>query len=293
MRFPDVVIAAAPRCGTTALFSWLGAHPNVCTSDAKESRFLLDADSPLLPKRNVHTDGLPGYASLFARCGPDAVALEATPDYLYNHTPAEVLSTLRPMPHVVFVLRRPPGRLYSFYEYARNNMALLPREVTFAEYVRRMRDPGDTMLDGLGTLRQQLSYGRYADYLGPWLNLFPRDRISVVLFERLVVDPREEISRLARRIGVDPAWYEGYQFKRVNESYGVRSQRLQRMRKLAAPYLPGGRVKSAMRHLYERAFTRRARDAPDPALSAELDLFYQDANRSLSELLEIDLSLWR
>ena len=45
MTFPNLVIAGAPRCGTSSLFRWLADHPNVCTSAATETRYLLDADS--------------------------------------------------------------------------------------------------------------------------------------------------------------------------------------------------------------------------------------------------------
>jgi len=294
MRLPDVVIAGAPRCGTTALFAWLVAHPQVCGTAAKETRYLMDASSPLLPARNVHNAGLDGYARLFAHCPAGLTAVEATPDYLYQQTPVRMLASLRPIPHVVIVLRRPSTRLYSFYQYARNNMALLPREVTFAEYLRRIRDPQDTTLDGLGTLGHQLAYGRYADYLVPWLEAFPPERISVFLFEHLVDDPRRELEALSRRIGVDPAFYATYRFERINPSYEVRSQRLQRFRKAAARVTPGGSLKRGLRSLYERVLTRRlAESSAEPEQLAELDADYREANRRLAALLNIDLQAWK
>jgi len=42
--FPNLVIAGAPKSGTSSLFFWLAAHPEVCGSQKKETYFLADKD---------------------------------------------------------------------------------------------------------------------------------------------------------------------------------------------------------------------------------------------------------
>ena len=58
---PNVVIAGAPKCGTTSLFAWLADHPDVCGSNVKEARYFLDPGDPLFDEtRTSVTTGSPG-----------------------------------------------------------------------------------------------------------------------------------------------------------------------------------------------------------------------------------------
>ena len=142
MTLPTTVIAGAPKCGTSSLFTWLVDHPEVCGSRFKETRYFLDPDHALLDRRsNYHEHGMAGYSSHFRQCdGAGAkVVLEATPHYLYQRTALEALSTLDPLPTVLFLLRKPSDRTYSEYQFARNNRAVIDRGVTFREFVGMVR----------------------------------------------------------------------------------------------------------------------------------------------------------
>ena len=66
--YPDLVICGAPRCGTTSLYTYLGAHPDVGITRVKETHFFLGADHPLaLP---VHCD-----KRMFAKFKSDLLTL--------------------------------------------------------------------------------------------------------------------------------------------------------------------------------------------------------------------------
>ena len=41
---PHIVIAGAPKSGTSSLHRWLADHPDICSPLADESRYLLDDD---------------------------------------------------------------------------------------------------------------------------------------------------------------------------------------------------------------------------------------------------------
>ena len=91
---PNVVIAGAPKCGTTSLFAWLADHPDVCGSNVKEARYFLDPDDPLFDEiSNFRDHGLAGYEAYFTDCEERKaqVVLEATPVYLYQQTAPEGL----------------------------------------------------------------------------------------------------------------------------------------------------------------------------------------------------------
>ena len=107
MTLPNLVIAGAPKCGTTSLFRWLADHPQVATSNVKETFFLMDRGHSMARKEsNYHQHGLAAYESFFATCPADcSIVLEATTHYLYQETALDVLSTLPSEPQIIFVLR--------------------------------------------------------------------------------------------------------------------------------------------------------------------------------------------
>jgi len=294
MNLPTLVIAGAPKCGTSSLHAWLAAHPAVCVAAAKETRYLLDADSPLRPSITFHERGLAGYGELFAHCPEGEVIVESTPDYLYSGTALTVLADLPSKPRILFILRRPADRVYSFYQYARNHMAVLPRNLSFDSYLGMVREPGSPRLRRAGTLAHQLRYSDYAHWLAPWFAAFDRERLRVVLFEQLVADPSATTSAIADWAGIDPAFYAGYAFPRENETVEIRSQSAQRLRKRLAPLIRSTGLKGFLRGAYARVATTALKPMSDHDrdLVAQLEAGYQDANRRLAEMAELDVDRW-
>src|SRR5689334_10681741 len=85
LTLPNLVIAGAPKCGTSSLYRWLADHPQAFGSAPKETFYLMDEGHPLLRKgSNFHTRGLAGYAEFFDGRNEEArVIFEATTHYLY------------------------------------------------------------------------------------------------------------------------------------------------------------------------------------------------------------------
>src|SRR5262249_17888741 len=125
MSLPNLIIAGAPKCGTGSLFKWLSDHPQVCGSRVKETFYLMDRGHPLLKyDSNFYTHGLDGYKAYFTHCNNcRKIIVEATTHYIYQKTALEVLSCLETKPQIIFVLRKPSSRVYSSYQYTKNNLA--------------------------------------------------------------------------------------------------------------------------------------------------------------------------
>jgi hypothetical protein len=299
MTYPNLVIAGAPRCGTSSLFQWLADHPDVCTSPMKETRYLLDADSPIVDRRRSYDEhGLAGYAALFEHCAsrqPEpAVVMEATPDYLYQSTAPMVLASLQPQPLIMFLLRRPSERVFSHYRYAQNNMALLPRRMTFAEFVDAARTKGGA-LDGMRNLPHAVDYSRYASYLAVWTRQFDSSRIRVYLLERMKADARRFMHTVASDAGLDPSFYDSYAFPRMNDSVEIRWRWLERARPTLARAVPAGPVKRAARQLHGAlnvAKTSPGATGDERAVMRDLDREFAPDNARLASMLSMDLEEW-
>ena len=299
---PNAVIAGAPRCGTTSLFAWLAAHPEVCGSNTKETLYLLDPTDPMFnAKSNYLRHGLEGYEAYFADCtGVPKVVLEATPMYLYQRTALEVLSSLDPVPNVFFLFRKPSARSYSHFHYMQDTKARIDRGITFREFIELARKEDPQILKiSTGDARYVLTHSRYADYLPAWLERFPESHLHFFLFEELQNDPVSIAKTVASQLVIEPDFYDSYDFRRKNKAFRVRHAWLLKFRREVGRHIPAPtrkRLKAAMARAYSRLNVDPApvRMTSDEArVLAELDQYFEPLNERLAELTGLDLTAWR
>lgn len=294
MRRPRFLVIGAGRCGTTTLHSWLGQHPDVLVSRPKETDFF----------DRGYAKGLDAYwRDHFSHWSGQQTAGEATPAYFRLPYVAGRIQRDLPDVRLIASLRNPVERAYSSWwmDYARGfddrpfEVAALDELKTpptllagpdgerfhlASRLVRQHRHPG---------LSVYLYGGHYAEHLRVYLDLFPRDRIHILLLEDLMADPASTISRIWTFLGVDPAAGRLHAVPR-NRSRGALTARLYRtplLRSLAWRTFrgPGARIERVLDRL-------RAR----PSMAAEtrqlLVDYFRDQNRALERMLGRDLSHW-
>ncbi len=295
---PNLIIAGAPKCGTTSVFQWLSDHPEVCGSSTKETYFLMDRESPLFNDSCSYLDsGLEGYKSYFDKNAMDfAVRVEATPDYIYQKTPLLALSTFPSMPKVVFILRDPVERAYSAYKFFSGHKSLFDEKLSFDEFVRAVQDDTGPTGHRLWPLASNtIRYGAYSEYLDAWRDAIGLENIHLYLYEDLKRDPLAFMARLAGELGIDSSFYKSYQFEVHNRSYDVNSIALHRLKTQLANLLPDSGVKAALGRIYRRmnvnSFSEQRSEA-DLAASAQLSAYYAPANDSLAADYGVDISAW-
>jgi hypothetical protein len=298
---PNGVIAGAPRCGTTSLFAWLAAHPEVCASNTKETLYLLDPSDPMFDKRrNYSRGGLEGYEVFFDDCsGPKPLVLEATPMYLYQQTALEVLSSLDPLPNIVFLFRKPSDRSYSHFHYMQDTKARIDRNVSFREFVELARND-DPRIEKLSTgdAGRVIAYSRYAEYLPVWLDRFPETHLHFFLFEDLTKDPAFLARTVADRLAIDPLFYDSYDFRRKNKSFRIRNAPLHRLKRSVGHRIPRGtrkRLKSVMAPVYRLNVDPApvAVTSDELRVLEELEHYFEPYNERLAALTGLDLAAWR
>lgn len=294
LRYPNLLIIGAPRCGTTSLHDWLIAHPRIDGAARKETFYLMDRGSFDFDRRhNVHDHGLAGYARLFSRCTGADVRIESTTGYLYQQTALEVLGRLPGDPRFVVVLREPAARVLSTFHYYRGHKAQLPREFTFGRFVEAI-DSGDARVRGNEFLGAAIEHSRYAHHLARWRERVGAQRLRIVLFEDLRRDARALVPDLARWCGVDPAFYDSYDWPHRNESYEVRFPLLHAaVMKTVLPLVRSERVKRGLRAAYVRLNGSASRCSEDErVVLAELRERFADDNARLAREWGLDLTAW-
>jgi Sulfotransferase domain len=307
MRIPNVVIAGAPKCGSTSLYYYLDSHPEACGSDVKETCFLMDQEFLTDPANAAQakgskylTHGLEGYSSYFTRCNESepCVLFESTPGYMYQQTALKVLPSLTPPVKLVFILRRPSARMWSLYTYATGNLAAMPKDMTFPEFIAWLKKPRDKNLV-VPIAENEYHYSKYVNYLIPFKERCRDGQMVICLAEDLKRDPAGFMKQLCTEIGLDPSFYDTYQFVRHNESFRPKNQLLQKVRRQLSHALPNSDFRKsgifkAFLHLYDRVngSSPLKKTTADEECLAQLDMEYRPYCEHLAREFDLDLSSW-
>jgi hypothetical protein len=264
---PTFVVAGTQRSGTTALWHWLGAHPDVFVASAKELHFF-DTN---------WQDGVDSYRQSFHGWGGQPAIGEVTPNYIFDADAVSRMVEVMPDVRVVVSLREPVERAYSHY-WARRSRAFETRE--FADVIAA--EPAEVIRSkGSGYL---LARGRYLGQIERALEVLPREHLLVVLFDDLEQRPTETFAEICRFVGVDDQVVPAEVGRPANAHRQFRSQRVRRL----TLRLPG-----PTRDLVGRINSRAVGYPPlDPALRRELVERFRPDNEALASWLGRDLSAW-
>src|SRR4051794_33488921 len=139
---PYLLVAGAYRSGSTALFTYLSAHPQVAPARVKETGFFFPDAEDTGTNYRFGKDSLEDYASLFPRsAGPDAVRVEASPGYLFYGESARAINAALPNARIVVSLRQQVPWLVSWYKTLKA-LGIVASTIDFDEYIQlQVTDP--------------------------------------------------------------------------------------------------------------------------------------------------------
>ena len=180
-RLPDFVVIGAHKAGTTSLFHYLDAHPDIHMAPDKELHYFSDHN---------WDRGMDWYRSNFVGAGDAAAVGEASPGYaawpFFDHVVERMWRTI-PHARLVYILRHPVERLIAHYRHDAFHWG----------------DQGPIETALLDEDRY-LSRSRYALQLDRYLERFDRDQILVLISEELRADRQRVMRRAYTFLGVDP-----------------------------------------------------------------------------------------
>jgi Sulfotransferase domain len=308
-RLPDFFIVGHPKCGTTALYEMLAAHPEVYMSEVKEPRyFASDLPSPYQPRSlGGRDETYEDYLSLFAGARPEQRIGEGSTAYIWSQTAAGLIARAQPTARIIAILREPASFLRSLHlqllQHKSEEVASL-REAIELEPRRRAGEALTKINEAWPQVLMYTDRVRYVEQLRRYREAFPAEQVLVLLYDDFRADNdatvrsvqrflgieelgANEISRanpsVQRRVGVDNALHSAF------FGGGPALRTVRRGARVLAPE----RVRRGAFQVLRRNLVFANPQAPDEQLMGELRRRFEPEVRALGEYLDRDVvSLW-
>ena len=299
MTWPNFLLIGAAKAGTSSVFAYLGQHPEVFASPAKEPNFFALAGErvayagpgdTIINQASITDEQR--YLALFrGSAGAKAVG-EASTLYLYAHGAAAAIHRRAPGARIVVILRDPVERAYSSFLHMRRD----GRDVE-SSFEAALELEDSRVARHWEHLWHYTRLGHYHAQLQRYFDVFPPEQVRVWLYEDLKADPRRVLREVFEFLGVDPA-FEPDMSIRHKVAGTPRSKALHTVltrpnpaKSLAKRLLPAhvrSRVYGALMHRNVREHRETMEEETRHRLQA---LFRADIER-LESLLNRDLSSW-
>lgn len=242
------VIAGAQRSGTTLLYRLLAEHPEITMAapEQPEPKFFLREDAVEL--------GLEGYQRHFPIGARTSVRGEKSTSYIESEAAARHIRAVLPDARLVFVLRDPVERALSNYRFSvAHGVETADMAEAFLKEDSR-RGHYDRERFSVSPFAY-LERGMYVRHLDAYRRHFPRERMKLLLFERLIAG-EEDLAGLLSFLGVSDDGVPDLPARPVN----------------ASPPAPDGEPSDSLRRYLAEVF--------------------REPNRELARRYDLDLSRW-
>jgi hypothetical protein len=192
---PNAILGGAQKSGTTTLHRLLETHPRIYFPPRPQEIHFFDLE------RNF-ARGLGWYRRHFDGRADEPVVAQTSPLYLYEPKAAARIASALPEARMIFLLRNPIDRAHSHYWHeVRYGWEGLSFEDALAAEPERLKRGEEA--------RRHYSYldrGRYGRQLARYLEVMPRERVLVVLYDDLARDPAAVARRAVAFLGESEEW---------------------------------------------------------------------------------------
>jgi Sulfotransferase family len=299
MTMPNFLIVGAGKAGTTALYRYLGQHPQIYLSPVKETNFFAlqgekaDFRGPGVQERinSWSVTDVESYRALFNRVSGEEAIGEASPLYLYSPKAPRRIRHHLPDVKLVAVLRDPAERAHSAFVH----MVREARE-PFTDFELALNEEEARVEDNWPWIWHYERVGFYNEQLRRYFDLFDREQVRVYLYEDLGADPVGVLKDIFRFLGVDdesvPDVSVRHNLGGVPKSTAVHSflKRPNPLKNAIKPLIPSGPRKRMVAKLRNRNLRAAPRLAPE--VRRRLVGAYREDVLGLQDLIGRDLSGW-
>jgi hypothetical protein len=292
---PNFFIVGAPRCGTTALYSYLRQHPDIFLPEYKEPHFFnTDMNSGGAIRDEAE------YLALFAEAGNQTRIGEASVYYLSSEAAPERIRSFCPTAKIIVMLRNPVDAVDALHAH---QVAAWIEEVWDLEQTLALEEKRKRGLHIPVWMDDphKLFYRQTVDFpaqVRRYLQAFGRENLHDIIFDDFKRDTAAAFRHTCTFLGVTPD--VELEFPVVWSNPSFRSQTLARfvrqppglLRRLGRVIMPG-RARATVVNVLNGWNSVRAPRQPMPVeLRNRLTAEFAPQVNELSNLLGRDLSNW-
>lgn len=279
---PDFFVVGAPKTATTSLHHYLSQHPDLFVPSIKEPHYFSWPEVADTYYRTTFVTTEPAYRALYEPCPAESVSGDFSTSYLFSQTAAARIHAHRPDARIIISLRDPVERAVSHYRMDLRDgytSASLGSLVDASAPDPRFR-------------REYIDVGRYAHQIVRYTDRFPPEHVHFILFDDLMLDPKREVRRLLRFLGVDEHQEIDVSGKR-NTAGRPRSPVAARMIRSTVAHRVVSVLPERPRSILRRSLLRPETAAPSADLHEALADEFVGEIDVLEEMLGRDLGAWR
>lgn len=306
---PDFFIVGAPKCGTTSIYAYLQAHPQIFLAPKEPHYFGSDLEEVWIGPRAGRRSSSEEYFGWFTGSDWALRRGDASGWYLRSRVAAREIHGYNPDARIIAAVRNPLDMLPSFHSQALyDGVEDLPdfADALAAETDRR---EGRRIPPNNSSYPWRLFYresARFSEQLRRYFEVFGSDAVRVVVFDDLVADPERTYRDLLDFLTVDQDFLPDFEV--MNPNKRIRSGRIQnliwqlsdpasRVRRIATKAIPAHALRSVLlRHgmpaLDHFNTVVGPRDRLNPAIRRQLAEEFAEEIENLGRLLDRDLSHW-
>lgn len=283
---PNFFIVGAPKCGTTALYSYLAGHPDICMSKIKEPHFFApdtighQRPSATLEKYLANFDGAAGKSGIG----------EASTGYLSSRAAPREILHFNPSARIIVMLRNPVDVMHAMH-----SQRILDGREHIAQFERAL-DSQETRYEKSAGFRGQpalrSSYRettRFSEQVQRYFDTFGRACVHVIWFKDFALSPAIEYDKVLSFLGLGSD--RRHDFAPINANKVFRNQAAQRWMWRLSARLGGFKrsfptvwrevssISRRLNHVYV------ARPAMEAGFRRQLEAEYAPELRNLERLL--------
>ncbi len=290
----NLFLVGAPKCGTSSLFDWLVAHPQIIGTIPKETYYMMDRESPFFDSSfNSFSYGVDGLENFFDfESKPDYhVKMEATALNIYQDRAIQIAAELSA--YIIIVIRDPAERIRSSFYYTKYNLGRIKDSYTFPEYVDNLLNKNlksikrNVKWPSSEILCSELSNSTYIDHIRKWSNNISEDKLLLISSRELWSDPKHVLNSITSKLNLDSSLYENFNFDSSNQTRKARNKAVQFLVKKIAQKVTIPRI---LKSLYTRFFTIQAKpNADDIKVLKDLDKYFEAPNSQLKTYFNFEI----
>lgn len=285
---PNLFIVGAPRSGTTAMYQYLGAHPEIFMSEHKEPHFFATDIRPQNPWMRQFRKK-ENYLKLFDKVKEEKILGEASVLYLYSKKAAKNIKKFNPNSKIIIMLRSP-------FEVARSMYYQLyfggdENAKTFKEALKieNKRKRGIDLPLRTPRMRPFYYYHdlvMFASQVERYLKVFDKNQIMIIMFDDFVKNTSKVYKKALRFLEVSDTTFSP-DFVIVNSNTIHRNKTIQLLMSRVAYLLSflGFDLFLFLRPLYKKIEKINLKDVKRPPVDIKVEKkFKKDIVKDIDKL---------